>query len=1043
MKIVEKQKKKRKRNWKRSIALQLALVLCIGSLHTTTVSAVQGSVEDNVPNEQISNVNSDNTEDGTSEDYTIEYIVDSAWAGAFNATVKITNNTNETIEDWKLSFAFTGEITNIWCAEIEATQDGSYLVKNAGFNAAIAPETTVSFGFSGSGDAEADIPQNFCLNPKDFPPEGGSSNEQGPDDSVSSGDSNKEDTDTDGDGLTDAIEKAFGLDPENPDTDGDGLTDYTELYLTCTDPLLPDTDGNGVSDAEEDLDMDGLGNLLEIQYGTNPADPDTDGDGLKDGEEVDLYHTEPLKKDTDGDGLTDYDDIFLGFDPLLADTDGNGILDGEEKVEQIKEETFAADEGKGLVKLGISMEASGNLESNMEILNMNQVDLLSSNVVGLVGVPIEISTTAAFETAELTFYYDEAVLGETAEEDLSILWYDTENNCYRLLEDCIVDTANNTVSYTTTHFSTYMLVNKKVWSSAWQPFTVSEESFGKQDEQGFDIAIIVVDDVSLSSSKGSLLQSSLLKFVDSMQGGDEAVIISFRGQALTCSQFTSNKTYLKNTIASLDANAGVDENRGLAEAVEILAARDNEKPKIILFISVGYFRMVEDTVNACIRQKFPVYSVGLTGYGSSESVFIPTTPSTGFTNLVKLSQVTGGKCYKGELGGWQDTLMSELHGETTGTPQKIDTDGDGLPDIYEAMGIRLPNGWVVYTDPNKADTDGDGVTDFQEVGEMYVENIQEVSKGKLVVEITYPRLKSNPVDSDSDGDGILDDTDPHPWRKENEWVARLDNRYADVKYLKIDPVSSWNKPYLPVGGNQSWWEDKALSTDELNPDDFFWDKYYRLWKEGCGIIAMCDAEAYMAQQNAEYSTVCGTLTYDDATGIIQEADYRSYVEEAFDSTYIMWGDYLHYKTGLLPMDMEKGMEAFFKKNGSQFSSANWALFYKKEKPYQKLDVRLQIESMLYNNIPVVFSYYDEDNPIFLYNTLSYAQEETQNDKSGSEISSHYMTIIGLYKYLDDSPDSCLHYEYILEVVTWGEVRYIRYDQYADSLSYSSNILTVY
>ena len=58
-------------------------------------------------------------------------------------------------------------------------------------------------------------------------------------------------TDTDGDGLTDALEFAFGTDPLEPDTDGDGLTDYDELNWLNYNPLAKDSDGDGYSDYEE------------------------------------------------------------------------------------------------------------------------------------------------------------------------------------------------------------------------------------------------------------------------------------------------------------------------------------------------------------------------------------------------------------------------------------------------------------------------------------------------------------------------------------------------------------------------------------------------------------------------------------------------------------------------------------------------------------------------------------------------------------------------------------------------------------------------
>ena len=103
--------------------------------------------------------------------------------------------------------------------------------------------------------------------------------------------------DTDGDGLSDAIEIVYEIDRFNADTDDDGVSDYTEFCITCTDVLVPDGD--------VDTDGDGLTNAQEGTYDTNPNDLDSDNDNLGDYDEIVIHLTDPLSKDSDGDGVYD------------------------------------------------------------------------------------------------------------------------------------------------------------------------------------------------------------------------------------------------------------------------------------------------------------------------------------------------------------------------------------------------------------------------------------------------------------------------------------------------------------------------------------------------------------------------------------------------------------------------------------------------------------------------------------------------------------------------------------------------------------------
>lgn len=161
-------------------------------------------------------------------------------------------------------------------------------------------------------------------------------------------------TDTDGDGVPDSLEVAYGSNPNSAssipgqvDTDGDGIDDGSDsapndpcipsaFNAACTQDTdsdgktdnsegeLTDTDGDGTPDYQEsslvDDDNDGVANELDATN-ADPCTPsafnsscsqDTDGDGKSDNSEGELT-------DTDGDGTPDY------LESSIIDDDGDGV----------------------------------------------------------------------------------------------------------------------------------------------------------------------------------------------------------------------------------------------------------------------------------------------------------------------------------------------------------------------------------------------------------------------------------------------------------------------------------------------------------------------------------------------------------------------------------------------------------------------------------------------------------------------------------------------------------------------------------------------
>lgn len=936
------------------------------------------------------------------EDYSVEYILNSDWGDGFTASVNITNNTSWTLEDWVLEFDYARQIDSIWNAVIATHEGDHYVITNAGYNANISAGQTISFGFQGSKGNSSDKPTGYKLH------------------------SYEDDTslrDSDGDGLTDEWEIAMGLDPYTKDTDKDGLTDYEEVYLTLTNPLEPDTDGDGIIDGEDDMDGEGLTNREELDMGTDPLKSDTDGDNLTDYEEVHDYGTNPLLEDTDGDGLTDYDDVILGFSPLLADTDGNGIIDSQEKLYQTKSKTLEDAKNEGVTEVSVSLTVKGNIENKVAIEDVYEVDALSSDVVGLIGVPVDIYCSEEFEKAEITFHYDANTLGDTKEEDLSVMWYDEENDWYQILdEDSVVDTQNHTVTYITTHFSTYLLVDSEAWYDAWREnIDYRNSSSDDTEKHYFDIAFVIDVSGSMSGTSIQTAKEAINKFIDSLQNNDEAAIISFNSTAILRSSFSNDKDQLKQVVNALYASGGTSVNNGMLKAIETFEKHECDKQNVVVLICDGDVNCTQTTIDRCIANGIQIYAINVLNASSH-------------AKLEDMASQTNGQYYYASSLSEMETMFGSIMGETTTKMDPTDNDGDGLYDIFETAGIKLSNGKVIYTDPSVQDTDGDGLTDYQEVGIVYNVDNRYIGKNH-VASIKYFQLVSDPTLPDTDGDGLTDDVDDKPWLMDCIVIAKLDNKFGDIDYLQIVE----NDGTVYDGGDQGWWKDKATyqydGIDEMRKLQD--DKYYRLSQMGCGTIAMSDAELYVTMQNDGYSLSVSS-TIDTSNSMCDKGVYRDYLEQMYDNVYLIGDTWADCYVGLFPWTMESGFRSFLSRNNSLWKNVKWAYSSGNATNTQKSFVLMNIEQMLNNNIPVVFSCHDPSNPINLYRTIEDAKDKKRDDVKNPP--SHYMTIVGLYKYADKNP---ANYKYILEVVSWGDVYYIDYDEYADKLSYYSNILSVY
>jgi len=71
------------------------------------------------------------------------------WGGGFNANAQLLYTGSAPLQGWTLTFEWPYEITQIWNAELVSRNGDQYTIRNASWNASVAPNGRVDFGFLG------------------------------------------------------------------------------------------------------------------------------------------------------------------------------------------------------------------------------------------------------------------------------------------------------------------------------------------------------------------------------------------------------------------------------------------------------------------------------------------------------------------------------------------------------------------------------------------------------------------------------------------------------------------------------------------------------------------------------------------------------------------------------------------------------------------------------------------------------------------------------------------------------------------------------
>ncbi len=519
--------------------------------------------------------------------------------------------------------------------------------------------------------------------------------------------------DSDGDGLLDDVEIWYNTDISRQDTDTDGLTDYHEILIVGSNPLMVDSDGNGTNDADEDFDNDGLRNIEEITCETNPLLSDTDIDGLRDGEEVTVYFTNPLLYDTDNDGVSDGKEVELNTDPCIKEDIFN------------VEKSYLSDEQ---VTPLVEIELSGEQVETLNITKHDNQTLFPENMPGYLGSAYDFTVEGTFTSAKISFTFDLSVIDKGC---LPTIYYYNEEE--QFLEELETEINGNVASAVVSHFSTYILLDKKAFDEVWEKEIKTPVTDDEGQISGIDVAFAI--DVSGSmrhNSRMSTAKSALNTFLDALTDTDRAGLIKFNSSATVLSELTSDINSVKANVSTLTPDGYTAIYDGLDKAVTMLS-NNNEKYgyKMIIVLSDGldepsttYNKHYKAIVESAKNNNIVVYTIGI---GTSNKDI-----------LTVIAENTGGKYYLATQVAEITDAFKEIQADTVDLT--TDFDVDGIPDYFEDN-LTSFNGVSLNLDKNNPDCDNDGLLDGDEV-------VIEVSKSGKV----YGKLHSNPHNVNSDGD---------------------------------------------------------------------------------------------------------------------------------------------------------------------------------------------------------------------------------------------------------------------------------------------------
>ena len=450
----------------------------------------------------------------------------------------------------------------------------------------------------------------------------------------------------------------------------------------------------------------GNGRAMEFIVNGMKNSADKDNDGLTDSQETDIYNTDPTKFDTDGDGVSDGVEVRLNTNPLVVET-------------VFKAHLTAQDED--IVKASVKIDLTSAQAATLSVKAVHNDLLFPKTIPGYMGMAYDFSVSGTFTEATLMFEFDAASF---AQAEPVIYYYNELTGDLEALETVV---NGNVASAKVTHFSTYILIDRKLyekkfaWVDSWE---ISQEKFTSAE-----VVLVIDDSGSMGSNDRYDRRLTVAKtLIENLPNGSKIGLVRFDGgyntKALTAT-LTTDREYVKGYLndSTFRSSGGTDMYKGISKAFPLYQTSDSGVLKVMIVLSdgqTGDSGMHSSTVKTAVEKGIKIYTVGLGHYDN---------------NLQRLADETNGKCFTTDNAEGLSEIYTDI-GDAIDI--NTDSDADGIPDYYEDNMI-LFNGVHLALDKNNPDTDGDGLLDGEEVVLKY-----EYNADKTKVKVTG-RILSDPT----------------------------------------------------------------------------------------------------------------------------------------------------------------------------------------------------------------------------------------------------------------------------------------------------------